>query len=235
MGSEGVTMSRSFPVFVCFLSLSALALSASLADAELKQKINKAAKQIACDVCKEAVGDAWTKSEERVQRGDETDEERIEKYIDNMCTVNGLQDEHTIKEVGESQFAFRRKTMEDYEAEGGVVETVTNPDGTTSQSMKMEQTVQSTVSNNGAKIPADPKTWIGFAIQQGCRKALMKRSGGSRMSFLLFRKFWPEEDPDEDDQERVQSFASSEETLRKHICMETSKVCSSKKLDRTEL
>merc|ERR1712166_1199254 len=211
MGSEGVTMSRSFRVFVCFLSLSALALSASLADAELKQKINKAAKQIACDVCKE------------------TDEERIEKYIDNMCTVNGLQDEHTIKEVGESQFAFRRKTMEDYEAEGGVVETVTNPDGTTSQSMKMEQTVQSTVSNNGAKIPADPKTWIGFAIQQGCRKALMKRSGGSRMSFLLFRKFWPEEDPDEDDQERVQSFASSEETLRKHICMETSKVCSSKK------
>ena len=63
--------------------------------------------------------------------------------------------------------------MEDYEAEGGVVETVTNPDGTTSQSMKMEQTVQSTVSNNGAKIPADPKTWIGFAIQQGVMLATM--------------------------------------------------------------
>merc|ERR1711939_1058251 len=93
-----------------------------------KAKIAAATDQIACDVCKEAVGDVWEKSRARKERGDETDEERLEKYVDSRCTSQGLEDDYTIGEDGET-FTFRAKNMEDYQAEGGVVETVTNPDG----------------------------------------------------------------------------------------------------------
>jgi len=199
---------------------------------DLKDKVLKAADDITCDVCKEVVADVWEKSVARKERGDETDEERLETFINSKCTSQGLEDDYTVDEDQENnKFTFRGKNMKDYEAEGGVVTETTRPDGTVEQHMEMKQTVTSEVNSaTGTKRAIDPKTWIGIAIQEACRSAVIKNSGGSRMAELVFKKFWPEEDEEVD--EEVTKHAASEETLTKHVCKDIAKVCSTKKLIR---
>jgi len=46
-------------------------------------------KGVVCDVCKMIVGDAWYRTVKRKKRGDATEAEQLEKYIDSRCTGNG--------------------------------------------------------------------------------------------------------------------------------------------------
>jgi len=220
-----------------FLSCACGLIAANGAEeaAMYKKKIITASDQITCEVCKEAVADIWEKSTERLKRGDETDEDRIEKFVESKCTTQGLEDDYTIREDSAGKYVFNKKTMEDYQAEGGVVETITNPDGTTSESMTMQQTVTSQVDGRGNKRAIDPKTWKGLAIQQACRNALIIPGTSTVVTNIIMQKFWPEEDAEEEDLNEAKKFASSEEDFRKHICQSIAKVCAADQLARSEL
>jgi len=210
--------------------LCAVVCARGAVSSELEDKIAEVSEAIACDVCKDSVADVWDKSVKRQERGDEADAERIEEYIVGLCTTQGLEDEHTVDD-NDGDYVFRRKQMRDYEAEGGVVTTVTNPDGTTHETMELKQTVTSEVNTmGGKKRPIDPATWRGIAIQQACRAALITQGSGTRMAELLVQRFWPNADDNSEVDVDVSTHASTEATIKKHVCVDLSKVCAASDL-----
>jgi len=229
-------MSRMTTLMPLLVVLSCYSLISTVhsAEAPTREKIEAAADSISCAVCKEAVTDVWDKSVARLERGDTTQEELLEKYVESRCTTQGLEDDFTIEEKEDGSYLFRGKNMNDYEAEGGVMTEVVKEDGTVEQHMEMKQTVTSEVNSNGQKRAIDPTTWRGIAIQQACRNALIRKGAGTVMSSLLFKKFWPEEAEADEDDEDVQKHAGSQAAMIKHVCKDVSKVCKASDLKKKD-